>query len=128
MPWQEVSAMTLRGEFVALAQQEGANRRALCRRFGISPTTGYKWLRRYQAQGHAGLQDRSRRPRHRPRHTPPAVEQAVLAVRAQHPAWGGRKIRAWLDARGYGSLPSASTMTAILRRHGALAAPARAAL
>ena len=79
MPWQEVSAMTLRGEFVALAQQEGANRRALCRRFGISPTTGYKWLRRYQAQGHAGLQDRSRRPRHRPRHTPPAVEQAGCA-------------------------------------------------
>ena len=37
-------------EFVALARQPGANRRALCRRFGISHTTGYKWLRESRAQ------------------------------------------------------------------------------
>ncbi|MDR2238978.1 MAG: IS481 family transposase, partial [Zoogloeaceae bacterium] len=41
MPWQEVSKMQLRKEFVLLAMQEGANMRQLCRRFGISPTTGY---------------------------------------------------------------------------------------
>ena len=34
--------MSQRREFVVLAQQEGANRRALCRHFGISPTTGYR--------------------------------------------------------------------------------------
>ena len=60
MPWQEVSIMALRREFVALATQEGANRRALCRHFGISPTTGYRWLRRYQTHGLAGLHERSR--------------------------------------------------------------------
>lgn len=59
MPWKEVSTMSLRREFVELAQQEGANRRALCRRFGISRPTGYRWLRRYQAEGAAGLQNRS---------------------------------------------------------------------
>ena len=46
MPWQEVSVMDQRREFVRLAMQEGANRRELCRRFGISPDVGYKWLRR----------------------------------------------------------------------------------
>ena len=40
----------LRAEFVALATQPGANRRALCQRFEISAPTGYKWLRRYAAE------------------------------------------------------------------------------
>ena len=44
MPWQEVSVMDQRREFVLLAMQEGVNRRELCRRFGISPDVGYKWL------------------------------------------------------------------------------------
>ena len=39
MPWQEDSIMSLRRDFVAMATQEGTNRRALCRHFGISPTT-----------------------------------------------------------------------------------------
>src|ERR1700737_3657590 len=47
MPWREVTRMLLREEFVKLAMQEGANRRELCRRFGIAPKTGYKWLQRY---------------------------------------------------------------------------------
>ena len=57
----------LRAEFVALAQQPGANRRALCQRFGISAPTGCKWLQRFAAEGPAGLADRSRRPHHSPR-------------------------------------------------------------
>ena len=39
MPWNTVSAMSLRREFVMLALTEGCNRRELCRRFGISPKT-----------------------------------------------------------------------------------------
>ena len=38
MPWREVSIMDERREFIWLAMQEGANRRELCRRFGIHPT------------------------------------------------------------------------------------------
>ena len=47
MPWQEQSQMSVRQEFVTLAEAEGANIRALCRRYGISPTTGYKCLARH---------------------------------------------------------------------------------
>ena len=47
MPWREVSTMDQRREFVRLAKQEDANRRELCRRFGIHPDTGYKWLARW---------------------------------------------------------------------------------
>jgi transposase-like protein len=47
MPWSEVSVMDQRREFVRLAMQEGMNRWELCRRFGISPDVGYKWLGRH---------------------------------------------------------------------------------
>ena len=51
MSWNTKDTMSLREEFVCLASQEGANRRELCRRFGISPQTAYKWLARYAAAG-----------------------------------------------------------------------------
>jgi len=122
MPWSEVSIMTVRQDFVALAEQPEANMRALCRRFGISPETGYTWLRRYRALGVAGLEDRSRRPARSPRRTDSTIEQAVLDLRAEHPAWGGRKLAAALRARGQ-LAPHPATITAILRRHGQLGAP-----
>jgi transposase InsO family protein len=120
MPWQECSIMSQRLEFVLLARQENANHSALCRRFGISRKTGYKWLARHRDEGDAGLVDRSRRPRHHPAQTPPELEAAVLAVRTAHPAWGGRKIKAWLERRGIAA-PSPSTITAMLERNGLLA-------
>ncbi len=118
MPWEEVSIMSQRREFVALSQKEEVNRRELCRKFGVSPTTGYKWLGRYCVGGEAALADLSRRPHRSPGRTGPEIEEMVLKVRDAHPAWGGRKLRAWLSARGNELLPSPSTITAILRRHG----------
>jgi transposase InsO family protein len=109
--------MDLKLEFVRLAQGEGANRRELCKRFGISATLGYRLLSRHAAQGEAGLAERSRRPHASPRATPAVIEAAVLAVRAEHPAWGGRKIAAVLRRQGLAA-PSPSTVTQILRRHG----------
>jgi transposase InsO family protein len=120
MPWQEVSRMTLRAEFVALAQAEGANVRALCRAYGISPQTGYKWLARYRTAGPAGLTEHSRRPHHSPRQTAPTVEAAVLAERAAHPQWGGRKLAVRLAAQEPPVVVPPNTITAILRRHGQL--------
>ena len=118
MPWTEVSVMSQRLEFVSLAQREGNNMRELCRRFGVSPSTGYKWLRRFSDGGAAAMVDQPRRPHHSPQRTPLEVEQVVLAVRDAHPAWGARKLRAWLLARGHEHLPSPSTITAILQRQG----------
>ena len=47
MAWRAVSAVGQRCEFCELAVVEGANVSELCRRFGISRKTGYKWLERY---------------------------------------------------------------------------------
>ncbi len=116
MPWQEVSAMSLRHEFVTLASDPLANMRELCRRFDVSSRTGYKWLDRFRDEGVTGLADRSRRPHHTPSRTPPEVEERVVALRRKHPAWGGRKIHARLRALGWSDVPSPST--AIFKRHG----------
>ena len=121
MPWQEVSVMDQRREFVVLAMQEGCNRRELCRRFGISPDIGYKWLRRWAAKGE--LADRSRRPHASPLRSEDAIEAAVLAVRDAHPVWGARKIFRCLKDDGYRP-PAPSTIHAILRRHGRIEPPA----
>lgn len=108
--------MEQRREFVRLAMMEGVNRRELCRRFEISPEIGYKWLARAGA-GDVELADRSRRPHASPGRSPSTTEAAVLAVRETHPAWGARKIKAWLEARG-AAAPAVSTVHEILRRHG----------
>jgi len=120
MPWKESTPMSERREFVELALTGDVNMRCMCRRFGISAKTGYKWLGRYRECGEEGLRDRSRRPHASPYHTITSMEQAILKVRESHPAWGGRKIRTWLNGKGYESLPSPSTITAILHRYGAI--------
>jgi transposase InsO family protein len=123
MPWKEVSTMSLRTEFVALAVQPGANIALLARRFGISRKTAYKWLGRAAAGGPDPLADRSRRPHTSPARTAEPLEVLVLQLRDRHPAWGGRKLRARLRALGQPDVPAASTLTAILRRHGRLDGP-----
>jgi transposase len=121
MPWQEVSIMEQRREFVRLALLEGANRRELCRRFAIHPDTGYKWLARWAAGEH-DLADRSRRPHASPSRSSEAVEARVLEVRDAHPAWGARKIARCLEREGI-KAPAVSTVHEILRRHGRITDP-----
>jgi transposase InsO family protein len=122
MPFKERSIVSQREEFCRLALSPGANLSELCRRFGVGRTAAYKWLKRYGETGVDGLADRSRRPRSSPRRSDGALEAQVLAVRTAHPAWGGRKIHHVLKAGGVRP-PSASTITAILRRHERLDGP-----
>jgi transposase InsO family protein len=101
--------------------QDGANRRELCRRFGIHPDTGYKWLSRWAA-GERELGDRSRRPQTSPARSGAELEARVLAVRDAHPAWGARKIARCLERDGIRP-PAVSTVHEILRRHGRVEVP-----
>lgn len=127
MPWNEVSAMSLKVEFVTLAIAEGANVRQLCRRFGISSKSAYKWIARHRVGGLDALADRPRRPATSPARSSESIEAEVLRLRDGHPAWGGRKLRARLMALGLQGVPAASTITAILRRHGRIGPEAAAA-
>jgi len=120
MPWRESTPMSERNEFVAFASRENTSVSALCRRFGVSRKTGYKWLRRVQEQGWQGLVDRSRRPHRSPARTASEVEALVCELRSEHPAWGGRKLHHVLRREGTAQPPAPSTITDILRRHNLL--------
>jgi len=117
VPWREATVKEQRAEFVRLARAESANVSELCRRFGISRKTGYKLIKRWQQEGDEGLDDRSCRPKTSPARTAAPLEQQVLEVRTEHPAWGARKI-AYVLQRDRGVELATSTVNSILRRHG----------
>ncbi|QHI98937.1 IS481 family transposase [Xylophilus rhododendri] len=127
MPWQPRDLMSTKQEFVELAQQEGANRRELCRRFNITPKAGYALLKRFAVEGQAAFVERSRRPVHSPLQTPADMQSTVLAMRREHPAWGARKICRRLLDLGHREVPATSTVTDILRRNGLIPQEASAA-
>jgi transposase InsO family protein len=116
VPWDtDHPAPVQRADFVALVRSGVCSFARACADFGVSRKTGYKWLARAADLAPRPLRDHSRRPRHCPRRTPPAVEQAVLDAHARHP-WGARKLHAFL-CRSLADAPSRGTVHNILVRH-----------
>lgn len=113
MGWSEVSIVSVRREFVSLASSPGANVRG---RYGVSPTTAYRWIER-GAEESETYEDRSRRPLRSPTKTDAAMERKILEVRDAHPVWNARKIRRVLQNRGERP-PAASTIGQVLKRNG----------
>lgn len=120
MPWNKESLVSQHEDLVEHLLSGSVRVKELCERVGVSRKTAYKWLSRYHAGVAGWSEDHSRRPVHSPGKTPDELEAFVLAVRDEAPAWGGRKIRQALLNRGVFPVPSASTITEILRRHGRL--------
>jgi putative transposase len=103
-------------------EEHGRRVRLTCRHFGISSSTLYKWLRRYQRLGPAGLEERSRRPR---RVRQPSwgheLVQAVQQLRERHPRWGKDKLAPMLRASGWEcSTSKVGRILAALKQHGRL--------
>lgn len=117
MPWKETCPVEQRKKFIDAYLTEEFTVVELCRRFGISRKTGYKWIRRFM-EG-CELEDRSSRPLRSPRAVPEWLEDAIVRARKQRPTWGPRKLRAVLLRKNpEAELPSASTIALIFRRNG----------
>jgi transposase InsO family protein len=122
MPWRAVDVMELREDFAVKVVRHGVDMAEACRQFGISRPTGYKWLRRYEADGRAGLIDRSRAPRRIPHKTAKDIEGHVVWMRERYPTWGPKKIRALLLRQAPDvDWPAPSTIGEILERRGLIA-------
>lgn len=115
MPWKERRAMSLKIEFVERAEK-GEKLARLCREFGVSRTTGHKWVKRFRELGYAGLDDESRRPKSSPLATAEDIVMAVLGARDAHPRWGPQKLAIVLRRRFREQSPSERTIARILRR------------
>jgi putative transposase len=111
--------MELRMKLVNALVAEEDSMTALCEEYGVSRKTGYKWLRRFGAQGPAGLAERSRAPHLVPWAVTPAQAAAVVGLRRQHPSWGPKKLRAKLLTRAPEQhWPAQSTIGDLLQREG----------
>ena len=112
--------MDERLQFVRDAQRDHFTMSELCARYGVSRRVGYKWLARYEAEGRAGLVDRSHVPHHCPHTIKTAMADLLITARTAHPYWGARKLLAVL-ARQHPrvrSWPAASTVADLLARRG----------
>jgi transposase len=101
---------------------EEQNVARVCRRFGISRKSFYKWKRRHADHGEAGLCDRPRTPQRFPRATPQDVVSKILYLR-QHYHSGAGRIASYLD-RFHGIAIARSSTHRILKRHGMHRLPA----
>jgi putative transposase len=120
MPWQEMSPMTQRLQFITDHQRGLYSMAELCARNDISRKTGYKWLARYAVEGPPGLIERSHAPHVCPHGIADELATLLLGVRDTHPTWGPKKLVHYL-ARRHREVrvwPAGSTVADLLKRHG----------
>jgi transposase len=99
-----------------MCYRETGNVQEVCRKFGISRKTFYKWLKRYNtSKGDSGsLTDRSRRPHRFPRATPEASIK-ILREAKEQTGFGQRRLRVFLEQK-YNISLSERTIWKILKR------------
>jgi transposase InsO family protein len=116
MSWKVRSVMEVRKVFLQRLLR-GERMTDLCREYGISRKTGYKFKERFALGGEGGLADRSRAPLQPGTKTPEALEEMIVLAKKDHPTWGSRKLKVELAQRCPGvKFPSVFTIHAILDR------------
>src|SRR2546425_13277522 len=117
MPWKISSLIGERWRFVRTALKQDQPLTQVCRKFGISRKTAYKWLARFQHRGRLGLRNRPRRPKRSPQRLAPRWIKAIARWRRRHRHWGAKKIRAALQLKHpRTALPSIVTIARWMRR------------
>lgn len=114
MPWESKTVERLREEFIEAAATS-SNISSLCREFGISRKTGYKWIKR--AISGEPLCDQPRCPKSVPTRTSKEIENKILQIRDENPGWGAATIHKVLENEGIKDLPCIRTVNNILNRN-----------
>jgi putative transposase len=116
MPWRKSEPMEERIEF-GMRALGSENFRALCREYGITARTGYKWRERFLRYGIAGMGEESRRPRSSPGMLGEREVCEIVRLKQAHRSWGPRKIRE-LYLRLHRKGASESSFKRVLERAG----------
>ena len=126
MPWRVTDTMLEKTRFVLAVEAGESTFAELCEASGISRECGYRWWRRFQAEGLAGLNERSRRPQRSPSATSNEVVELLLEARQKKPTRSASKLLDRLrKQRPEIDWPSDTTGYRILKRHGLIAATHR---
>jgi len=119
MPWKETNKVDQRIEFVNLSLKEIMTHTELCREFGITRKTGYKWLRRFENGGYPALVDMSRKPRS---HAQQLTEEEIITIiklKQNFPNWGAKKIAKLMERSNKTErIPSISSINRVLDKAG----------
>jgi len=119
MPWRESRVVEERMRFIVAVDEDDEPFTELCRRFGISRKTGYKWLERYESLGPAGLEDKPSVARSCPHRLDNELADLFVKTRKDHPTWGPKKLRAFVAAQQPELVvPAASTIGELLKSRG----------
>ena len=118
MPWKETLKMDQKIKFAQEALYT-SNFLALCKEYGISRKTGYKWKERYQEHGASGMADQSRRPHNHSSALSEEVVCEIILLKLAHRKWGPAKIRELYRRKHQKSeLPSESSFKRVLAKAG----------
>lgn len=119
MPWKEKNVMDLRTEFITKSLTNSQSFISLCKEYGISTKTGYKWKKRYHQNGISGLYDQSRKPKSSPNKLNEDVVCELIRLKNAHPRWGPAKIRRLYSDNNNGySAASESSVKRIFNKAG----------
>jgi transposase InsO family protein len=111
-----VSMEAVRLDVLFEPERTGDSVTEVCGRRGVSRETFYVYRRRYLAEGMAGLEPRSRRPKTAPGRIAPELEARIVELRRRHPRWGARRIHAEPGRAGV-EAPAVSTIHQALKRN-----------
>ena len=117
MSWECRSVEEQRKMFARKAKGS-KNFSAVCREYGITRRTGYKWLKRYEAG--ESMEDRSRARQGQGNRTSKVIEEKILDLRDENRGWGARTIHKVLENQGVEGLPCVKTVNNILNRYGCI--------
>jgi len=84
MSWKASCVMDERVRFIADCLSGNWSMAELCRRYGISRKTGYKWVERYGREGIDGLKERSRAPLSHPNAVGAQAEEMVVVCKSAY--------------------------------------------
>jgi transposase InsO family protein len=119
MPWKKHSVWEQRLDLVRGMARREVSLKELCRKFGVSRQSAYKWRRRYRAGRRRALRDQSRRPLVNVVKTDVLWLRRVRRARLRHPTWGARKLRHVLVQRFKDSdAPATASISRWLKRWG----------
>jgi transposase InsO family protein len=119
MPFKKTTAMDQKQQFIGEWIGGELDLSKLCRKYGVSRPTGYKWVNRYKEEGHSGLEERSHDAKTHCNALDPALEDLIVVARGRHPTWGPKKLLEWIQrTEGLNRICAPSTAGEILRREG----------
>jgi putative transposase len=119
MPWKEINVMSQKIEFVLKSFSKEISFTALCKQYGISTKTGYKWKQRFLEDGITGLEDKPKIPNKNPRKLSEEVVCELIRIKKTKPEWGPKKVRlVYANNHAKERIPSRSTVERILKKAG----------